>query len=659
MKYRADIDGLRAIAVLSVVVFHLGIPGFQGGYVGVDIFFVISGYLITSIIKSKYESQSFKLREFYTRRIRRLVPPLVVTVAGTLLGSALVMMPYDMVAVSRSATAALFSLSNFVFYSESGYWDTASELKPLLHTWSLGVEEQFYLFWPALIVGLLGARRYLTFGTSLALISVLGAALCIWFSHIDQSAAFYLLPFRVFQFAVGAWLITLISTAQKKALAYPTWIPGLIFWSGVLCIAISVVSFKEDTLFPGWVVLLPTAGAALVLFSGALPGGLHAFPRGLMQNPLSIWLGKVSYSMYLVHWPLIVLYRYQNGLELTFFDQALLAAATLLATCILHYGIERRFYHRGEHSTNGQESHSGNVFLQRTALATGLLALIASSAWLGDGWAWRFPSLSLSANEITEGMKDRFTHSGKACRLDNPEGKKCNFHADIQLLVLGNSAETDGFNFIRAGYGDNPDLNLILFGETNQCKNLRESEGRFLTDDASCQTMLDNLFDPAMIARLDIVLYAANMPYASNKQHFLALLQKLKSANPDIQVVTFGGYIVTDRPCTYYINKFNTTDACAAPENVHYFEDDRRGSPLYGAISELESHYIDRVGLLCKNRVLETCLTRSKDGTPALYDRVHYSIEFSEMSGAMYAERHPTLIQDLLNRQKHQAPPDN
>ena len=159
LKYRADIDGLRAIAVLSVVLFHLDFALFEGGFVGVDVFFVISGYLITSIIKHKYENQDFKLADFYARRIRRLVPPLIATIAATLFGAALIMTPYDMVGFSRSAVAALFSLSNIVFYLESGYWDTASELKPLLHTWSLGVEEQFYLFWPALIIGLLSIRR--------------------------------------------------------------------------------------------------------------------------------------------------------------------------------------------------------------------------------------------------------------------------------------------------------------------------------------------------------------------------------------------------------------------------------------------------------------------------------------------------------------------
>ncbi len=148
--YRPDIDGLRAIAVLAVVLFHLDIEVFSGGFVGVDVFFVISGFLISSIIAAKAEAGRFSFRDFYLGRVRRIIPPLVATVAVTFIASAFILTPDDFQRFSRSAVAALASASNIVFYLEAGYWDTASELKPLLHTWSLGgVEEQFYLVWPA------------------------------------------------------------------------------------------------------------------------------------------------------------------------------------------------------------------------------------------------------------------------------------------------------------------------------------------------------------------------------------------------------------------------------------------------------------------------------------------------------------------------------
>lgn len=649
MKYRADIDGLRAIAVLAVVLFHLELPGFQGGFVGVDMFFVISGYLITSIIKRKYENHDFKLSDFYARRIRRLVPPLIATIAATLFGAAFIMTPYDMVAFARSAAAALFSLSNIVFYLESGYWDTASELKPLLHTWSLGVEEQFYLFWPAMIIGLLSVRRFVAFGTSLAIISVLGAALCIWFTGIDQSAAFYLLPFRVFQFAVGALLIPLASTLQNRTEKFMQQLPNLAFWCGFIGILISVTTLGGATVFPGYAVLLPTIGAALVLLGGALPAQLHAPARALMQNPVSIWLGRVSYSLYLVHWPIIVLFRYYYGLDLTHADQFVLAAGTVLATCALHYGIERRFYLRGAEGAQTSGEMLGTRFAMRTMVVAGVLAVIAASAWQGDGWAWRFPSLSLSAEQIAQGEQHRFAKLGTACQLnDKRVNSPCNFAATTQLLVLGNSTEVDGFNFINAGYGDDTNLNIIVFGTTNKCTELRVEAERFLSSNEQCQKHLEALFDPAFIARLDIVFYSANRPYVENKDSLLLVLQALKARNPQIKVVTLGGYINNIRPCTYYINTTNSTDACALPENVLYFEDAAEDATLMKRFKELESVYIDRIELLCKNRVLQTCRTRTDEGIPGFYDGIHNSLEFAEMSGRMYARKHPDLLRDLL-----------
>ena len=650
MNYRADIDGLRAIAVLCVVVFHLGVAGFQGGYVGVDVFFVISGFLITAIIKQGHENESFRYTDFYARRIRRLLPPLIATVAVTLLGASFILTPEDMTPFARSAAAALFSVSNFVFYAESGYWDAASELKPLLHTWSLGVEEQFYLFWPALITWLLTLRKRIPFGASLTLITFAGAALCIVYSTVNPSAAFYLLPFRVFQFSLGALIIPLSSALTHTVFARSTWLPSASFWLGLSCIGASVFSFDEATRFPGWAVLLPTTGTALMLLAGTTRTGLARTPRALMENPLSIWLGRVSYSMYLVHWPLIVLYRYHHGMQLRISDQLALAATILVATCALHYGIEQRFYRRHKNSDKEVSAVSDKRFALRTVGVSVFLALIAANAWLSNGWVWRFPTIHLSTDQIEAGKQTRFDKVGKACRLANLTAASCNMEADLQIMVLGNSSEVDGYNFMSAAYGDDSNVNLILFGSTNRCAPMRGVSASFVTDNANCQNALATLFEPAFLQQLDIIVYAVNQPYAANKTLFLQILQTLKEARPALKIVTFGGYINTVRHCTYYINKTGTTDSCAAPENVSYFADKFMEEPLHKAFYNLESYYIDRVALLCRNRVLETCRTRTSDDTPALYDRVHYSLPFSEMSGRLFARQHPNLLTELIDR---------
>ena len=648
MKYRADIDGLRAIAVVSVVMFHLEVAGFSGGYVGVDIFFVISGFLITSIIKHKYENHTFKLSDFYFRRVRRLVPPLIATVAATLLGAALIMTPYDMVAVSRSAVAALFSVSNVVFYFESGYWDAASELKPLLHTWSLGVEEQFYLFWPALIVGLLSIRRYISFGASLALISLLGAALCVWFTSVDQSAAFFLLPFRVFQFAIGAWLIQLVSHLQAREKKTGFLIPFLVFWLGLLCIITSVFGFDETTIFPGWAALLPTIGAALILISGSSPSQRGVPTRALMQNPLSIWLGRVSYSMYLVHWPLIVLFRYQYGLEMTIADQLFLAMGTLLATGVLHYGIERYFYQRSSKETDINSSRTSDKrFIINIAGVAALLALIAASAWFGDGWAWREPNLTMSAEQIKKGREDRIKKYALACNIiDYPSGRACKGDAHRQVLILGDSHEVDAYNFLNAGYGESSDTRLLVSGIINDCYKSLKAPDFLVSSDKKCQQRIDALFSPELVKHLNVVIFATVRPASESNQVAISLLNQLKTMNPKIRFVVFGSYLILKRDCSYYIGKYGSPSACTREEHVKYFAARRRLLKIKN-FPQVEPYYIDRVELLCRNRALENCLTRTTEGIPMFYDTNHNSLEFAEMSGKMYAKKHPTLLRDL------------
>ena len=651
MNYRADIDGLRAIAVLAVVIFHLDVPGFHGGFVGVDVFFVISGYLITSIIKQQRERGSFQLANFYYRRIRRLFPPLITTVFFTFVGAALIMTPYDLAEFSRSAVAALFSLSNIVFYLESGYWDSASELKPLLHTWSLGVEEQFYLFWPALILGLLAIRQTISFGSSLFLIFSLGAALCIWFTTVDQSAAFYLLPFRIFQFALGALLIPLTAQLRRAGFESSLALRSLAFWAGLFSILLSIFTFGGAIIFPGWAVLLPTTGAALVLLSGGLAGKRHPPARMLMENPLSTWLGKVSYSMYLAHWPLISLFRYRYGLELSLADKLVLTVATLLATIALHYGVERRFYHRGAKGASGIIGNSGPRFMGRVFAVAGILALVATSAWQGDGWMWRFPSLPLSEEDYRHGMNARARNIPHSCSITGLwTSNACNAEADIQVLVLGNSHELDGFNFLNAGYGADERLNLIRFGDVTRCENLRRENNGIFSSNEQCQARLDLLFDAETVSRLNVVLYAANRPYDENKSSLLDIMKLLKTMNPSIKVITLGGYINTKRPCSHYINMSNSTDTCALPENVSYFEDDPSGEYLFSEFRAIESHYIDRVALLCESRVLHTCRTRTDDGTPAFYDTHHNSLEFAEMSGRLYAKKIPDLLHNIARQ---------
>ena len=298
LNYLTDIDGLRAVAVLAVVLYHLQIPGFTGGYVGVDIFFVISGFLISGLIRDRAVAGNFSLGGFYASRVLRLLPSVLVTVAGTAAVAILILQPGMMSAFALSASAAVFSAANFVFYFESGYWDAAGELKPLLHLWSLGVEEQFYLFWPTVLL-LLYKLPATAYRAGLLLILAASLAACIAMTNVDSAAAFYLLPFRIWQFALGALAVEL-----WRGLHISEFSRQLLRSVGLALCGISIATFSDATPFPGWQAIIPSSGAALVLLASHETSG-----SVWLSNTSARWLGRVSYAMYLAHWPPIALYR--------------------------------------------------------------------------------------------------------------------------------------------------------------------------------------------------------------------------------------------------------------------------------------------------------------------------------------------------------------
>lgn len=661
MTYRPEIDGLRAIAVLVVVLFHLRVPGFAGGYVGVDMFFVISGLLITSIIKTKIEADTFRLSDFYFRRIRRLLPPLIVTVAATVAAAALILTPYDMLAFGRTAAAALFSLSNIVFYLEAGYWDTASELKPLLHTWSLGVEEQFYLFWPALILGLVRAQKRVPFAVSTAVLTVAGFALCVWYTGVDQSGAFYLLPLRAFQFLLGALLIPLSRTISaipgRRQRSLRRW----SLWSGLALTAASVALLGDGSDFPGWVVLLPTCGAALCLLSGSSVPTQRVWGMRLLDNDLSVWIGRVSYSMYLVHWPIIALYRYESGIELALGEQLLLALATLAATALLHYGIERRFYQRAGVRKTRRATLTGGAFALRTAGCAALVAIISGSAWLHDGWTWRFPRLQLTPKQISAGMDARFTYVRETCMVHSPRTHKlCAQGSGPTVLVIGNSHEVDGVNFLTgASRGGAFPLDIVRFGSINYCRDLRRENDRLTSDGKNCQERLDALMELVDSNQLDAILYSSSAPFSAPPEGgqlpLLEIIREVKRRRPRLPVAILGGFIYTRVDCHILVNQSGSTDACAEPENVRYFEDDPSSMPLYSDFMGLADLYIDRVDLLCRDRTTRSCRTRTEDGVPALYDRHHQSLEFAVWTGELFSQRHPDALLKLTQGRSSSA----
>ncbi|EPJ2809488.1 acyltransferase family protein [Pseudomonas putida] len=331
--YRADIDGLRAIAVLLVVLYHAGFP-VPGGFVGVDVFFVISGYLITAILRREILERTFTFRSFYVRRIKRLMPAYFFLLACTTIYSGVYLLPDDMISYAKSATASLIGLSNVYFFMGTGYFGNAAN-EPLLHTWSIAVEEQFYLFWPVLLLALswIDSKRAVRYAVAAILIASLVASHYYAVNH--KNAAYLLLPFRFFELMIGALLALYQHRVAKVAN------PGSNFaLTGLVLIVASAFLLDNSSAFPGIYALPVCVGTAMVIASG-FSSTNHVALNILKTTPMR-YIGKVSYSFYLWHWPVLALAQYR-GIELTTENALLLIAIAFLASCISYHFIESPF----------------------------------------------------------------------------------------------------------------------------------------------------------------------------------------------------------------------------------------------------------------------------------------------------------------------------
>ncbi|WP_426148752.1 acyltransferase family protein [Polaromonas sp. DSR2-3-2] len=306
-KYRADIDGLRALAVLSVVIFHAFPTRLVGGFIGVDIFFVISGFLISTIIFSNLRSDSFSYLEFYRRRIRRIFPALVVVLLACLGLGWFGLLAGEYQQVGRHTLGGIGFISNLMLWSEAGYdyFNTASESKPLLHLWSLAIEEQFYIIWPLLLV-LLWKRRGNFVGVACSIALVSFAFNVLSFPEHAQ-AAFYSPLSRFWELIIGGLLAYALMHKAGSMARYANAQSTL----GMALIVAGLVFVNSERAFPGWWALLPTLGAALLISAGPLAW----FNKTVLSNPVAVWFGKISYPLYLWHWPLLSLAMLWNNEE--------------------------------------------------------------------------------------------------------------------------------------------------------------------------------------------------------------------------------------------------------------------------------------------------------------------------------------------------------
>ncbi len=613
IAYRPEIDGLRAIAVSLVLAYHFRLGPFPGGFIGVDVFFVISGYLITAIVLGEVEAGRFTFSSFYSRRLRRILPALLVTIAITFAIAALVLSPLHLQLVARETAAAAAGVSNIHYWLQSGYFDVSAILKPLLHTWSLAVELQFYLVWPAFLVLLhrLGGRRLVL--KSIIGVGVVITALATWYVGIDPSGAFFLTPFRINEFAAGAIVACLPGIAGGRR-----WLADAGFVAGFAAIVVPAIAFTEQMAFPGAWVLVPVAGTALVIVTAST----SSFGALLRFRPI-VWLGLISYSLYLVHWPVLALaYRMLNRFIVIEERIALVALAIVLAAISYRF-VEAPFRH-GKAARFGK----GPVF----ALACGSLALLTVGASLHSaatgGWIWRFPRDLQEVNKVDIEAEKQFVWASFG-RLDDTSTFS---RGDSRILVLGDSQAADFVNLMVAS-GYDRRFEIATRAMHDQCDlptfTAFEKQAGSGTPAAAfdvadqvlagiCTESYRSILASDLIAHADIIIltkywWPANVDDAPD---FVADLRTRTKAR--VYVVGPKGFTMSSIDMA---NALGTASGVNEAGPSHIAEVSRLAGPRLNEAFPVE--YVDLLAWLCPGN--QSCYLVTDAGKPVFWDSTHIS----------------------------------
>ncbi|TAK94912.1 MAG: acyltransferase [Aquabacterium sp.] len=432
--YRREIDGLRALAVLPVIFFHAGFRVFGGGFVGVDVFFVISGYLITGILLAENESGSFSIARFYERRARRILPALFFVMAACLPFAWFWLLPNDMLSFARSVVAVTLFLSNVHFKNESGYFDTAVELKPLLHTWSLSVEEQYYVIFPLFIAVAwrLGIKWLMALLAAVALLSLSAAQLAQ--AH-KPASAYFMLPTRGWELLIGSLTALYARHGHGEQLRRGRCISEVASILGLAMLLYAVLAFDRTTPFPGIYALIPTLGTALII----LYCGPHTVVGRLLGSRPFVGIGLISYSAYLWHQPLLAYARYRSLFEPS---ATLLGGLCMIALVLAWFSwrfVETPFRDKARYSRQ-------QVFAWSLGGSLVLLAL-GGAGWVFKGFENRpvaehlprgYFAQSWIQYDATSGVDGYpcISESGSLCRVNASAGHR-------KILLLGDSHSAD------------------------------------------------------------------------------------------------------------------------------------------------------------------------------------------------------------------------
>ncbi len=639
-RYLPDIDGLRAIAVLAVIFFHVGFQGFTGGYVGVDVFFVVSGFLITRLIRDQIAEDEFSFSRFYLRRARRLFAALFFTLLVSFGAAYILFSPEHLEQFAGALLHVIMSISNFYFWGESGYFDTAAQFKPLLHTWSLSVEEQFYLVWPLTLFLLLKKTpRWLP-----PVFIVAAGALSLFLGSLwlatDPSGSFYLAPFRVVEFAFGAILVWLIAHQPK----HPVVLEALVL-GGLALIAYAIVTFTPETSFPTLNSLAPCFGAALVIYAGsARYSGL------ILRNPLAVGIGLISYSLYLIHWPIFVFYSYYKT-DLTEVERYAIVAVSLAAATLMYWFVEQPF-------RRGFRGATPSLFGFVCAMLALILSLPAASAWAKGGWPWRFGA-AIAADFDLDILRMN------TLRYMNEHVSGVQFITDRRkVLVVGDSHAGDVSNALSMVLDPQAyevriqtfDDRCFLFIATGEAPPDTKVNAFHTT---RCKDELASYRASLKVGRADVVVFSAAWTKRTAglarevieltrrlSQHTRAIRQGLdEPQDGEVDIVLMGRTPVFQNLQAKLLKRLSAGET-VAQINLDAFswqdkEADRINKGLASSAEAAGVPFVSKEGIVCPNR---TCTVLSDDGKLMLWDASHWTIDAERLFGERLLEAYPGIF---------------
>lgn len=619
IKYRADIDGLRAIAVLSVFIHHLNASVLPGGFIGVDIFFVISGYLITSQILKDFEQGTFSLKQFYKRRINRIVPALVTVLIVSITAGLFLLSPADLTKLVKSAFLAMIGLSNIFFWREYGnYFAGNAAEAPLLHTWTLGVEEQFYLIWPVILIFLFKLlRKHLT--SSLFILAAAGVLLSQIAIGIVASASYYLLPTRFFELMVGG-LLAQVGLVRSSPTVFSS---RISFTFGMLLILGSLFLLSKSSPFPGINAFWPCLGAALLIWSGTN----RAFYSPVLSSRLMVFFGLISYSLYLWHWPIIAYLNYTSTVIRPVIVIAVFVLATLLAWLSWRY-IETPM------RRSGATQPFSRTFSVRFVLPVATFIIFLAITTSFGGFPQRYDP-SVARFELALESKPEVLRSGchvpTALYKTPPNPDKCRLgaaKADIDGVLIGDSYANHftGMVDILARVGG---ISLMDY-TMDACPPIRGySPVSSSTYAERCIKRNEDVFKAIKANRYKHVVLAGNWPDSTEAGIALkATVEEILSTGSIVTLIVNNESIEGAYSCPIRKRMYGTDEACSTV---------RRGPVNY--LTEILSSYplvrvVDPNMVICKDRLCDPII----EDTLLYRDAHHLNYSGSRLIGQLLLE---------------------